>query len=381
MKMKKIIFFALSLISLKFIAQQQINKTLFFDGSERSYIVYIPEIYDESESAPLLLNFHGGSGTSTGFLNYENDMRPIADTANFIAVYPQALEDPNDGNSTNWIHKDPTTHNDINFVNAILDELNEEFNIDNSRIYACGYSLGGEFTFELVCNLNNRIAAASSVARTMQQYTYDNCSPIHPTAIQTILGTNDQISPYNGLTFGGVSYYISADLMHEFWSNYNNTDINPITNSIADINSSDGSTVDRRRWENGNMCVSVEELRINGGGHDWPGSFGNMDINASQEIWKFLSRYNLNGLIGCQSLSQKIMNSKFVISPNPVITNLTIRKETTKTEKYSVISTLGNTVINGSLDKTKNIINLSKLKKGLYIIKIGNSSYKIYKEI
>lgn len=27
------------------------------------------------------------------------------------------------------------------------------------------------------------------------------------------------------------------------------------------------------------------------GGHDWPGSSGNMDIDTSEEIWKFFSTY------------------------------------------------------------------------------------------
>jgi hypothetical protein len=35
-----------------------------------------------------------------------------------------------------------------------------------------------------------------------------------------------------------------------------------------------------------------------GGGHDWPGSSGNMDIDASEEVWNFVSRYDINGLIG-----------------------------------------------------------------------------------
>ena len=49
-------------------------------------------------------------------MNYEADFRTISDTAGFIVVYPQALEDPNDGNSTNWLHKEPTDHKDIFFI-------------------------------------------------------------------------------------------------------------------------------------------------------------------------------------------------------------------------------------------------------------------------
>jgi hypothetical protein len=40
-----------------------------------------------------------------------------------------------------------------------------------------------------------------------------------------------------------------------------------------------------------------------GGGHDWPGSFGNLTIDSNIEIWEFVSRYNINGLIGCITTS------------------------------------------------------------------------------
>ena len=47
----------------------------------------------------------------------------------------------------------------------------------------------------------------------------------------------------------------------------------------------------------------MEELKVIGGGHDWPGSFGNMTIDANIEIWQFVSRYDINGLIGCITTS------------------------------------------------------------------------------
>ena len=39
------------------------------------------------------------------------------------------------------------------------------------------------------------------------------------------------------------------------------------------------------------------------GGHDWPGSFGNMTIDSNVEIWEFVSRYDINGLISCVTTS------------------------------------------------------------------------------
>lgn len=307
--MKKIIYAILFISSLS-IAQDLTNETVLYDGNLRAYSIYVPDLYDGSTHVPLLFNFHGGDGDILGHL-YTSDMRPIADTANFIAVYPQALEDPNDGYSANWIHKDPTDHDDVFFVDTLIDIISSEYAIDPSRIYVCGYSLGGEFTFDLLCRLNNKIASGAAVARTMQQYTYDICAPVHPTAVMTILGTEDYISPYGGLVWEGESYYVSADVMHAFWSDYNNTDSNPVVIDLPDVDVSDGSTVQRRSWINGDECVRVEELKVLGGGHDWPGTFGNMDIIADQEIWNFVSQHSIEGLIDCEGVSiEELVNNR-----------------------------------------------------------------------
>jgi len=308
---KKILLLFL-FIPLFSIAQQQINKTMIYDGNAREYIVYIPASYDGSTSYPLLFSFHGGGGTSSDFIN-TNDMRPIADTAGFIAIYPQAAIDPDDG-SFSWLHKAPTTHNDIFFIEAIIDSLSTQYMIDNNRVYACGYSEGGIFSYELGCRLNNRIAAFSSVSGSMlvdafrdSYYDLGFCSPVHPTAVLLVPGTND-MSPHS--TYSGFQpYYMSAAEITTYWSNYNNTDINPIISQLPNINISDGSTVERRVWESGDNCVRVEELKVIGGDHDWPGSWGNMDISASVEIWNFVSKFDINGLIDCNTTSNQEINN------------------------------------------------------------------------
>ena len=34
--------------------------------------------------------------------------------------------------------------------------------------------------------------------------------------------------------------------------------------------------------------------KVIGGGHDWPGSYGNMDVNISEEIWKFFNEMSIS---------------------------------------------------------------------------------------
>ena len=297
------------------ISRQLTTENILYDGNNREYILYVPQTYSPSISTPILFALHGGSGYANDFLNYEADFRSIADTANFILVYPQALEDPGDGGSTNWMHKEPTNHDDIYFIEAIIDELSLIYSIDNTRIYACGYSLGGIFSYELACRLNNRIAAIGTVAGAAFVGAFDNCNLSHPTAVLSIPGTNDQIHPYNDLN----GWYYSVADINNYWTTYNNTDLTPLIAQLPDLNTSDGSTVERYSWINGDGCVSVEELKVINGGHDWPSplnSWGNQDINANVELWNFLSKFDITGLIGCNSTNQidfDIVNSKSLI--------------------------------------------------------------------
>jgi polyhydroxybutyrate depolymerase len=64
---------------------------------------------------------------------------------------------------------------------------------------------------------------------------------------------------------------------------------------LEDKNIFDGSSVILYQHLNGNNSVEIEHYKIVDGGHDWPGKFGNMDIDANTLIWNFVSKFNING--------------------------------------------------------------------------------------
>ena len=84
----------------------------------------------------------------------------------------------------------------------MIDTIATQYNIDTKRIYACSYSLGGMFSYELACQLNHKIAAISSVAGAAFLGA-SFCEITHPTAVQSINGTDDGIHPYND-QMGGI---------------------------------------------------------------------------------------------------------------------------------------------------------------------------------
>lgn len=353
-------------------AQGYISETIQYDGLTREYSIYVPASYDGTTSFPLLFNFHGGGGDIASQIAIA-DMSPIADTANFIVVYPQARQDPSDGNSFNWIPKVPGTFDDVPFISSLIDTIAINYEIDQNRIYACGYSLGGDMSFELACKLNSRIAAIAPVARTMQANPDSFCFPEHPTGVLTILGTDDNTSPYNGITYLGTEYYLSAAATHSYWANHNNCDVNPTMSTVS-------PSVERYTWSTTSGCSYVEELKVIGGGHDWPGSFGNMTIDASEEIWQFVSRYDINGLIECSTASiNEYSKDNFRVYPNPVNSELTIEIDLSEEKKYRIYSTIGELVSSGKLNSNLNTIDLSSLPPNIYVLNINNHSVKLVK--
>ena len=374
--MKKILISILTTTALFSSGYSQIfiSQTIEHDGLTREYDIYVPASYDGTINFPLLFNLHGGGGTNIAW-QAASDMRPIANTADFIIVYPQARPDPSDGNSFNWIPKVPGTFDDVPFFSSLIDTIASNYQIDQNRIYACGYSLGGDMTFELGCKLNNRIAAIAPVARTMQANPNSFCSPVHPTGVLTILGTDDLVSPYNGIVFGGIEYYISAAATHIYWATHNNCDATATMSTVS-------PSVERYTWSTASGCAYVEELKVIGGGHDWPGSFGNMTIDANIEIWQFVSRYDINGLIGCATTSINVNNStheNYKVYPNPVNTQITIDIGLVEEKEFRLYNPIGELVLSGFLNSQISIIDLSSLAPNVYILNIENQSIRLIK--
>ena len=83
-------------------------------------------------------------------------------------------------------------------------------------------------------------------------------------------------------------------------------------NSLTDLEFSelpnsdpnDGSIIESYIYTSLNSNNEVWLYKVIGGGHDWPGAWGNMDVNISEEIWKFFSEMSVSE----QSFIEEINN-------------------------------------------------------------------------
>ena len=105
-----------------------------------------------------------------------------------------------------------------------------------------------------------------------------------------------------------------------------------------------------------------------------------MTIDSNTEIWQFVSKYDINGLIGCSTASiNEYRKDNFRVYPNPVNTELTIEMELLEEKKYRIYSTIGGLVLSGKLNSNINTIDLSSLPPNVYILNINNHSVKLVK--
>lgn len=263
------------------------TKTFSHDNVNRNYLVYIPNSYDSEIDYPLMFLFHGFGGIASQFMNTA-DMRDLAESKNFIVVYPQGLDLA--GTGSHWNCSNPSADNksdvdDIGFIENLIDQLLIDYPvIDNKRIYAAGYSNGGFMSYYLACN-SKKFAAIGSVAGTMLDDSYQNCNAQFPTAMINIHGTDDFDVPYVG-----NSYYPSIPDVVDWWKNFNDT-----TNEDL-LTNQDGS-IEQYIYYNDAGDRFVEHIKVIGGSHYWDDKLNYEAKNTSGLIWEFVSNFDIDGVI------------------------------------------------------------------------------------
>ena len=258
-------------------------QTIIHEGVNREYILYAPDSYDGSFSVPVVLNFHGFSGDAYQYMN-EGDMRLLSESETFILIYPQGLDldgephwnaCPNGGDNKSDI-------DDFGFIETLIEEVSYNYNIDLERIYAVGYSNGGMMAYGLANHKSELMAAVASVSGAMLDCTGPTS---HPMPVIHLHGTDDFDLPYNG-----NNYYNSVQNTLDYWINFNNTN----SKAIVNFDNSGEISIEHYIYDNGNNSVSVEHYKYIGGNHVWfMSTFQGQ--NASELVWNFLSRYDING--------------------------------------------------------------------------------------
>lgn len=357
-------------------AQLTVVDSIYSGGMYRNYRIYIPAIYTGATARPLIINMHGYTSNALQQQFYSN-FEPIADTANFLMVYPNGTFS---GGSQFWNAGISSVGvNDISFLSNLIDSLKAQYNIDLNRVYSTGMSNGGFMSHTLACELSNKITAIASVTGSIFITQYGtNCHPTRPVPVMQIHGTADGTVPYLG-----NSTMAPIDSVVKYWVKKNNCSLIPSTTAVPNINLTDGCTADHFVYSGGTLGSTVEHYRVNSGAHTWPGapfSIGvtNQDFSASKEIWRFFRPFKLNSLTSINEVDQQNLN--FSLYPNPTNNLLQFKYDGYNQQLLSVeiIDICGKIVLNKNYNS--NVIDVNHLNAGLYFITITENGKRIAKQ-
>ena len=146
-------------------------------------------------------------------------------------------------------------------------------------------------SYMLACEVSNVFTAVAPVAGCMMSWLYDSCQGDPPVPVFEIHDTNDNVTWWNGdlEDIGGWGPYVSIETGIDLWVEKNNC--TELTNELVPNTALDGSNIISHKHMG---CTDNNEVwlyDIIDGGHDWPGSGGNMDIKAGIEVWNFFTRF------------------------------------------------------------------------------------------
>lgn len=260
------------------------------DGLLREYIYYHPAT--APPNCALVFVCHGYTGTAQGIMGY-SDFNQVADEHGFAVCYPQGIEDSFGSTFFNvgYDFQNNETVDDVAYVTNLAAHLQENNSLDPEKVFCTGLSNGGDFCYMLACQASETFMAVAPVAGMILQDIMDDCNPANPMPVFEIHGTNDNVTYYEGDPNNDDDWGAYPDLPStiDFFIELNGLD-QISTENLPNIDTNDGSTVTAQIATSDSSPNEVWFYTVNGGGHDWPGAWGNMDIDASQEVWAFFEK-------------------------------------------------------------------------------------------
>jgi polyhydroxybutyrate depolymerase len=264
--------------------------TIIDGGVEREYIYYHPS--SAPENCPLVFVCHGYTGTAQGIMNY-SDFNQLADEYGFAVCYPQGTQDGGGNTFFNvgYDFQNNETVDDVAFLQNLNNYFQNTYSLAADKVFCTGMSNGGDLCYMLACQASETFRAVAPIAGMIMEEIMDDCNPSSEVSIFEIHGTNDNVTYYDGdpTNQDGWGAYPSIPETMSFFNSLFGLTLQSSEN-LPNTDTNDGSTVSSEKYGAENSCSEVWLYTVQGGGHDWPGAYGNMDIEASREAWLFFDQ-------------------------------------------------------------------------------------------
>ncbi|MCB1179761.1 MAG: prolyl oligopeptidase family serine peptidase, partial [Leptospiraceae bacterium] len=204
---------------------KRIDKELQFvktklDGVNREYAFYSPyKPISNSPKIPLVLLLHGRFGTVSQVLE-DNELLALAKKDKFFLLVPGGYSRSwADGRGTSPADKDKI--NDVRFIETLIINVSEKYNIDQKNIFITGHSNGGFMSHRMLLERTGLFKAGVIVAAHLSKSQLENFKPKQPVSIAFMLGTKDPLIPYEGGFIPKGAEILGGEETVQKWVNWN----------------------------------------------------------------------------------------------------------------------------------------------------------------
>ncbi|WP_225625926.1 alpha/beta hydrolase family esterase [Streptomyces werraensis] len=238
---------------------------------------------DGKPSRSLIMIFHGSSQNGNKHRKFTGAAYDVlADAGEAVVVYLDGYKGNwNDARRNSTFPARLENVDDVGFAQAVVDRLRDSHRIDTSRVFAVGYSNGGQMVMRLMHETPEFIAGAVVISATLP--TPDNflAADVSPGSMPVMLihGTKDRIVPYSGgelswwaqkmFKVGGSS--LSALQTAAYFAEHNGITDEPVSTTVPKLAGSDGRTSVERTAFQQQGKPPVVLYTVHGGGHTIPG--------------------------------------------------------------------------------------------------------------
>ena len=165
-------------------------------GSKRVFSMHVPANLPTDRAAPLLVDLHGLMKHAR-YQRASSGFAAEADRAGFVVVYPQALDNAWNLGASECCGPD-STHDDVEFIRALVAKLQQSACIDSKHIYVAGSDVGGGLAQQLACRASELFAAVVTRDFDMLDLAASSCEPSRPVPILALRSESDPDLPYAG---------------------------------------------------------------------------------------------------------------------------------------------------------------------------------------
>lgn len=282
--MRLIFFLALFFISLN-AKSQFITDSLLIEKHYRTFQYHIPA--GNIKNGSLLFSMHGSGGSSNDMIKRTAKLEARAAADKLIVVYPDGyLHYWNECRKYSNAVANKEDINEQAFFTAMINYFQEKFRIDKRKVYAAGFSGGGQMAYKLGATLPGAIKGIAAIVANMPDSASCDCI-LSGKALPVLIinGTDDPINPYKGgemfvnnASFGVVK---STENSFGYWASLAGYNGLPQHQTLPDTDTADHKIIEQYNYRKPGK-PSLTLLKIVGGKHDYPG-----DIDVYVYTWEF----------------------------------------------------------------------------------------------